>query len=192
MSAETAGSVWNNKGKRAFCRQNTVALKMADGSFIRLKECISTLPPSDNDKVAINWTAVRKNRYSGGKKMPVISNTSAYNRWKNKASTAFRIGKNDPYEEDCMAFIFCVFPDNRRRDASNREKALFDALEKSGCVFTDDKLVKYHANMRLIIPNKKFIVVYVTPYDDTLIESNIINKLAKRVSKLARQEDAPS
>lgn len=137
----------------------------------------------------MNWSAVRD--LKRGRKRPVIANTAAYNRWKSRSARAFTIGKFSPYKSDCMAFIFCVFPDRRRRDASNREKALFDALEASGCVFADDKLVKYHANMRLIIPEKKFIVVYVTEYDETLLNSNIVEQLAKRVVRLAKSEQAP-
>ena len=122
------------------------------GTFaIEGREILLPLPPSENQRLEPRF------RSRGFK------NTSQYNSWLHYANRALRAGRYEMIEGDVVVCMNTIFPDLRRRDAQNYEKAMFDALTQSECVYKDDSNVKFHTNNTLIIKGMALIMAYVFP-----------------------------
>lgn len=130
------------------------------GKKLQAREIILPMPPSENERL--------QGRVIRGKCL--FHNTKTYNVWLERARQACMKGKLAQYEEEVTVFVTVVFPDNRRRDNQNREKPLFDAMTKSGCVYKDDCLIKQHFTREEVIKGQSFVLVYVVPYKDLTLD----------------------
>lgn len=134
------------------------------GKEVKGRQVILPLPPTENRRLEV--TAVSNfvsTYYAGARKKRVVHNSTQYARWLQAAATLLRKGKLPPYTEPVCVFITVVFPDNRVRDAQNREKALFDTMEKSGCLIDNDTNIYFHTTSKKIVKGKSFVLAYVFP-----------------------------
>ncbi len=130
------------------------------GNKVQAREIILPMPPSENIRLE---GRVVKGRCQ-------FHNSKEYNIWLERARQACMKGKLAQLEEEVTVFVTVVFPDARRRDNQNREKPLFDAMTKSGCVYKDDCLIKQHFTREEIIKGQSFVLVYVVPYKELTLD----------------------
>lgn len=169
--------------------QHEVILSLHDKE-VKAREIILPLPPSDNEHLEVNWPVVNswyKNsskRAYGGK---VLKNSTKYNRWIDFVASMLKKGKLPPLEDELFALITVVVSNKRRTDSANREKALFDGIQKSGCVYLDDSQVVGHQNMKTIVGGKNFVVVYILRVKDIKIhyalDQDYLNKISEQVEE---------
>lgn len=137
------------------------------GVDLEAREILMNMPPSENERLKVDWRGVA-NKMSGmyaGSPRKTMRNTTHYNRWLHFASTCLKSGKLPLIDGDVGVIMNVVFPDNKVRDAQNREKAFFDALEKSGCVISNDTNIVWHSTRKFILDGCSFILAYVFPLD---------------------------
>lgn len=142
--------------------QREVRIKLF-GEWVDAREIVLPLPPSENVRLEGRVT-VFKDKAGKTHHGVRFHNSRTYNQWLDYARHALMKGKLPQFEEPVCVFTTVVFPDNRRRDNQNREKPLFDAMTQSGCVYTDDCLIKQHFTREEVIKGKTFVLAYVVPY----------------------------
>lgn len=137
------------------------------GKEIMAREIILPMPPSENDRLEVNWSGV--NSYSLGTyyanskrtKRGVLKNSTQYNRWLHLASSMLRKGQLPVIKGDVVVFVTLVFPDFKKRDADNRLKALFDSFTQSEHLIEDDSKITLHTVEKRVVPKKEFVIAYV-------------------------------
>ena len=159
------------------------------GEKIRGREIILPMPPSENDRLELDYQGAKAmfNGYYRNsrktKKRGIFRNSTSYNRWINAARLALRRGKLPAIADPVAVLLTVVFPDNKRRDAQNREKAFFDALTQSECVYNDDVQVEMHSTTKKIIKDQSFVLAYVfklsdMPSNDLQVNDDYLNEVA--------------
>lgn len=137
-----------------------------NGNKVKGRQVVLPMPPTENNR---HQPIVRRGH-------PVLINTTAYNSWLNAARNALMKGKLPKLDGDVSVLVMVVFPDERRRDAQNREKALFDAFTQSGCVYEDDCKIKLHATMKQTIKNESAVIAYIVPYEALMLDDLMLNE----------------
>lgn len=151
------------------------------GNKVTAREIVLPMPPSEN--VRLEGRVIR------GRCM--FHNTKEYNAWLERAKHDCMKGKLPMLEEPVTVFVTVVFPDNKRRDNQNREKPLFDAMTRSGCVYKDDCLIKQHFTREEVIKGQSFVLVYVVPYSAlTLDEFAVSQEYLNQTIEQALAEEA--
>ena len=146
-------------------RQSNCVISMY-GQEIECREILLSMPPSENERLTIDWRGAQNAlTRSYSKSRRALKNSTDYNRWLNFASACLKCGQPPKIEGDVGCILNVVFPDNKVRDAQNREKAFFDALEKSGCVIENDTNIVWHTTNKIILPRYSFILAYVFSMD---------------------------
>lgn len=143
-------------------RQRQAVIKL-DGQEVKAREILLSMPPSENERLKVDWRGVSNkltNAYANSRR-GTLKNSTHYNRWLTFASCCLKAGKPPIIRGDVGCILNVIFPDNHIRDAQNREKAFFDALEKSGCVIENDTNIVWHSTRKIIIPEYSFILAYV-------------------------------
>ena len=158
-----------------------------NGKKVRGRRVILPMPPSENTRLVVNYDGVHDlmaHRFSGSKKTKrgTLRNSTKYNQWIAGASNLLKKGKLPMLEGDCTVLLTVVFPDNRVRDAQNREKALFDAFTASGCIYKDDFNIKLHATHKTVIEGHSFVIAMIFKYgecDALTIDEDYIKGVAQ-------------
>ena len=95
-------------------------------------------------KLTLPWGCLcSDNRRVGGM---VGKLTKRYRTGKEAAHVCAMLQVKDKLEGDVKVSLTFYPPDKRRRDTSNLEKLIFDALE--GVCYTDDNQITIHTNIR--------------------------------------------
>ena len=149
---------------------------------INARQIILPLPPSENDRLEVDFGAVKSflgsyySRSQRHKRKGLMKNSTNYNRWLQAATTLLKKGKLPQMLGPVCVLLTVVFPDNRVRDAQNREKPTFDCMQYSECLIENDVNVTFHCTDRRVIKGKAFILAYVFPRD--ALENNpfIVNE----------------
>lgn len=173
--------------------QRMVEITIGDHK-VRGREIVLPMPPSENDRLELDYQGAKAMfngyyRNSTRHKRGIFKNTTAYNRWINAARLALRRGKLSAYEAPVCVLLTVVFPDNRRRDPQNREKAFFDALTQSECVYKDDVQVALHLTEKRVIAGKSFVLAYVfalseLPQNDLAVNQDYLVKTGERIDEI--------
>nr|DAO39269.1 MAG TPA: crossover junction endodeoxyribonuclease [Caudoviricetes sp.] len=167
--------------------QKYVKLHLAD-TIVEAREIIVPLPPSKNKLHEVNYVGVKEvfsHQYVNSKKTKrgVIKTSTEYNRWKSSTARELKRGKKPPINEPCNVLITVVLP-NAKSDPHNYEEAFFDALQVDQCVYTNDKLVKFHVLKGEIIPDcVPFILAYVFECSKYSFDSLCVKK--ERIKNIA-------
>lgn len=175
--------------------QTVVKIHVGDESC-EARQIILPMPPSENERIAINYAGLREQMedYGYGRarsKRGVFRNTKEYNSWLAFASKQLRKGLLPILENDVAVFMTVVFPDYRRRDAQNREKAFFDALTQSEHVYRDDSQVMLHTNRCVVKKGFSFITAYVAELKDMPMQLayDINNELLDKIAEMVHESD---
>lgn len=160
------------------------------GKEIRGRQVILPLPPSENTRLQVDVGAVQNflSAYyanSQTRRRGLLHNSNHYSRWMQAAATLLRKGKFEPYREKVCVLLTVVFPDNRIRDAQNREKALFDAMQKSTCLIDNDVNISFHVTDRRLVRGKGFILAYVFPRSE--LPANPFSVSDEQLEQIAQQ-----
>lgn len=137
------------------------------GHELMAREVILPMPPSENERLEVNWDGVKNYSFGGyyanakRTKKGVLRNSSMYNRWLHLAASMLKKGHLPKLEGEVVVFVTLVFPDFRKRDADNRLKALFDAFTQSGHLIEDDSKIVLHTVEKRVVPSKSFVIAYV-------------------------------
>ena len=137
------------------------------GHELMAREIILPMPPSENDRLEVNWDGVKNYSFGGfysnskRTKKGVLRNSTQYNRWLHLAASMLRKGQLPKLEGEVVVFVTLVFPDFRKRDADNRLKALFDSFTQSGHLIEDDSKIVLHTVEKRVVPRKEFVMAYV-------------------------------
>ena len=167
--------------------QKYVKLHLAD-TVVEAREIIVPLPPSKNKLHEVNYVGVKEvfsHQYVNSKKTKrgVIKTSTEYNRWKSSTARELKRGKKPPIDEPCNVLITCVLP-NAKSDPHNYEEAFFDALQVDQCVYTNDKLVKFHVLKGEIVPDcVPFILAYIFECSKYSFDSLCVKK--ERIKNIA-------
>lgn len=163
-----------------------------NGQEIKARQVILPLPPSENKRLEVDIGAVRGflgTYYSASKKTRrrgLMRNSTAYNQWKRAAETLLRKGKLPKIEGPVCVLLTVVFPDGRIRDAQNREKAVFDAMQDCTCLIENDVNVVFHTTERRIISGKSFLLAFVFPFgaleNPFTVDEDYLQKIAGRIT----------
>ncbi len=145
--------------------QSRVVLQI-QGRQIPAREIVLPLPPSENALTQINYACVKAIVAGKGRRGPDRIKTRRYNQWIDNARRQLMKGKLPRIEGDVAVFITFVFGDRRLRDAQNYEKALFDGMTQSGCVWADDSQVAMHTTERAYAKGLPFALAYVVRAED--------------------------
>lgn len=160
------------------------------GQKVTAREIVLPMPPSENDRLE---ASVKHFTDAAGKKRHAVRfhNTKKYNQWLALAQTMLMKGKLEQFETPVTVITTVVFPDNLRRDNQNREKALFDAMTKSGCVYRDDCLIKQHFTREEVIKGQSFVLVYVIPYAQLPLDDMAVSQeyLAQKYAQAMYEEE---
>lgn len=174
-------------------RQSDVIITLFNQE-VKAKRIVLPLPPSENQRLEVNYNALN---ISGGyvsmyknskinRGARVFRNSTAYNRWLHASVCMLKIGLKEAYTSDVFVHTLFVFPNNKS-DPQNREKALYDAFTQSGCVYTDDKLVKKHYVTSMVKKGLSLSISYVIPLCDinlSFLEPSVdeLDKIFKEVA----------
>lgn len=155
--------------------QKPVMINVGEEKIIA-REIVLPLPPSENARLQVNYQGAKQmlikyRKYQ--KKTGVFMNTEQYKRWMNISCIALRQNRLPVITDPVGVLMTVIFPDNRRRDAQNREKAFFDALTQSRCVYADDEQVAMHCTIKKIIKKHSLLVAYVFKLSD--LKTNIFS-----------------
>lgn len=179
------------KGQYPCYGQKVVRVHVGEDSC-EARQIVLPMPPSENERITINYAGLRESMEQYGRKRSkrgIFCNTKEYNAWLNLASHQLRKGLLPALQNDVAVFMTVVFPDNKRRDAQNREKAFFDALTQSECVYLDDSQVKLHTNRCLVRKGFSFITAYVAELKDLPVQlaydlnNNVLEKIVEMVNE---------
>ena len=163
---------------------------------IKAREIVLPMPPSENKRLEIDFQGVKQMLHhvyhnSRATKRGTLRNSTEYNQWLNAAAHLLKKGKYPVIDCKVAILITVVFPDEKRRDPQNREKAFFDALVRSGCVIRDDCLVEFHTMKREIVRGMAFVAAYVLDMESMPDLDVAINKgyLAEIVDRIKADEE---
>lgn len=138
------------------------------GEKIASRLVVLPMPPSENQRLEVDWEKSKEvvlggmyANFKSPKKKGAMHNSRLYNQWKNAASNLLKVGKFEKLKGDLIVFVTLVFPDNRRRDADNRIKPLFDAFTQSGRLIEDDSQIVLHTVSKTIVKNKFCVIALV-------------------------------
>lgn len=166
----------------------TNAILTVYGKQIKCRQVILPMPPSENARLepgAVNgFGPLFANSKRGKSKR--MHNSTVYNQWKKQAVTHLRKGRLTPLDGPIGVIITVVFPDYRIRDAQNREKGLFDAMEQSRCLFDNDTNVVFHVTEKRIVKGSSFVLAFVFPMSelgvsDYQINDEYLSRVAEKV-----------
>lgn len=131
------------------------------------------LPPSENNRLMMGYNPAAaantpsmgyRSQFNRHKKRMI--NTPVYRKFLNEARSLLLKGQFPPIDGPVAVFITFVFPDNRRRDAQNYEKPLFDAFTQSERVYKDDCQIFFHTTEKIVIPGYSLALAFVTRLSD--------------------------
>lgn len=150
------------------------------GNKIKAREIVLPMPPTENNR----HQPVKRGSHVA------LCNTTVYNKWLNMAKHALMKGKLPRIDGDVTVIFTVVFPDMRRRDAQNREKATFDAFTQSGCVYEDDCNIRLHITRKEILKDEMYVLAYVMPYEEFKLEDLLLSEeFLKTTIEKAKEED---
>ncbi len=136
------------------------------GKKITAREVILPMPPTENNR---HQPVYRRGH-------AVLCNTVVYNKWLAMAKHALMKGKLPRLSGDVAVIFIVVFPDNRRRDAQNREKATFDAFTQCECMYEDDCFIKLHVTRKEVVKGEECIIAYVMPYEELKLDELLLTE----------------
>lgn len=160
---------------------------------IRGRLVVLPMPPSENERLITNWDKAKEvvaggyyANFNGKTKKGAVTNSRLYNQWLHASAHLLMKGKLTKLQGNIGVIIVEVFPDNRRRDADNRIKGLFDAMTKSNHMFDDDSQIVFFTCEKRVIPHKSFVLAFVFNRDEapelwTDVNKSFVQKIAETI-----------